>query len=181
MENPADETIHDLHHEVQHHAHEHGGAHLTRIALTTALIAAFAAVTGYLAGERADEALIEQIHAADHWSYYQAKSIKSTVLSGKIETLQGLTGKPPSASDADKLKRYDEEMKEIRHQAEEKQTEASHRLAQRTLLATGVTLFQISIAIGAISAVTRKKFLWYGSLVFGAGGLTILLKEVFFS
>jgi len=98
-----------------------------------------------------------------------------------METVQGLTGKPPSDEDTVKLVRYEEEMKEIRHQAEEKQTEASHRLAQRTLLATGVTLFQISIAIGAISAVTRKGSLWYGSLVFGAGGLIILLKEVFLS
>jgi Domain of unknown function (DUF4337) len=181
MENPADETIQDLHHEIQHHAHEPGGSNLMRVALTTALIAAFAAVTGYLAGERADEALVEQIHSADHWSYYQAKSIKSAVLSAKMETLQGLSGKPPTPEDTAKLARYEEEMKEIRHLAEEKQAEASHRLAQRTLLATGVTLFQISIAIGAISAVTRKGFLWYGSLVFGAGGLIILLKEVFYS
>ena len=181
MENPANETIHDLHHEIQHHANEHGGGHLTRVALTTALIAALAAVTGYLEGERADEALIEQIHAADHWSYYQAKSIKSAVLSSKIDTLQGLTGKAPSAADQEKLGRYEEEMKEIKHQAEEKQSEASHRLAQRTLLATGVTLFQISIAIGAISAVTRKEYLWYGSIVFGMGGLIILFKEIFFS
>jgi predicted transcriptional regulator len=181
MENPADETMHDLHHEIQHHANEHGGGHLTRLALTTALIAAFAAVSGYLAGERADEALIEQIHAANHWSHYQAKSIKSSVLAGKMEMVQGLTGKSPSAADVEKLRRYEEEMKEIRHQAEEKQAEATHRLAQRTLLATGVTLFQISIAIGAISAVTRKSILWYASLVFGAGGLAILLKEVFFS
>lgn len=181
MENPAEETVRDLHHEIQERANEEGGSHLTRIAFTTALIAALAAITGYLAGERADEALVDQIHAADHWSYYQAKSIKSSVLSAKIDTLRILSGKPTAPADVEKIARYEQEMEEIRKQAEEKQAEATHRLAQRTLLATGVTLFQISIAIGAISAITRKESLWYGSLLFGAGGLIILLKEVFLS
>ena len=181
MENPADETIHDLHHEVQHHAHEHGGVHMMRIALTTAVIAALAAVTGYLAGEKADEALVEQIHAADHWSYYQAKSIKSSVLSAKIDTLRELTGKPSSKSDVEKAARYEKEMEEIRGMAEEKQHESSHLLAQRTTLATGVTLFQVAIAIGAISAITRSAMLWYASLLFGGGGIFFLLKEVFFA
>jgi len=181
MENPAEETVNDLHREVQERASEEGGLLLTRIALTTALIAALAAVTGYLAGERADEALVDQIHAADHWSHYQAKSIKSTLLTAKADTIQNITGKPPSAEDTAKLVRYEDEMKEISHRAEETQAKAAHRLAQRMILASAVTLFQISIAIGAISAITRRELLWYGSLLFGAAGFFLLLREVFFS
>jgi hypothetical protein len=49
------------------------------------------------------------------------------------------------------------------------------------ILASAVTLFQISIAIGAISAITRRELLWYGSLLFGAAGFFLLLREVFFS
>jgi len=44
-------------------------------------------------------------------------------------------------------------------------------------LANGVTLFQIAIAIGAI---TRKKILWVGSLLFGLAGLIQLLRELLF-
>ena len=76
MENPAEETVRDLQEGLSERASEAREGLLTRIALTTALIAALAAVTGYLAGERADEALVDQIHASDQWSYYQAKSIK---------------------------------------------------------------------------------------------------------
>lgn len=181
MENPAGETINDLHQELKEKATESKDSFLTRIALTTALIAALAAITGYLAGERADESLVDQIHAADHWSYYQAKSIKSAVLTAKIETLQTLKGEPPAKADTDKIARYEEEMKEIQKLAEEKQNQATLRLEQRKILANGVTLFQIAIAIGAISAITRKKGLWYGSLLFGAGGLVQLIHELFFS
>jgi hypothetical protein len=47
-------------------------------------------------------------------------------------------------------------------------------------LANGVTLFQIVIAIRAISAITRKKILWGGSLLFGLAGLIQLLRELLF-
>jgi hypothetical protein len=179
MENPAEETVSDLQEEVKEKATEAKDSFLTRIALTTALIAAFAAVTGYLAAERADESLVDQIHAADSWSFYQAKSIKSAVLASKIETLQILKGTVPAKGDLDKIAEYEADMKQIQKLAEEQQAESTHRLKQRKILANGVTLFQISIAIGAISAITRKKPLWYGSLAFGAGGLIQLLRELF--
>lgn len=179
MENPAEETVSDLQQELKEKATEEKDGFLTRIALTTALIAALAAVTGYLAGERADESLVDQIHAADHWSYYQAKSIKSAVLTAKIETLQTLKGEQPAKADTDKITRYEDEMKEIQKLAEEKQHQATRRLEQRKTLANGVTLFQIAIAIGAISAITRKQPLWYASLVFGAAGFVQLIRELF--
>ena len=144
MENPAEENVRDLQENLKERASEARDSFLTSIALTTALIAALAAVTGYLAGERADESLVDQIHAADSWSYYQAKSIKSSVLSAKIETLQSLRGTPPAKADLDKIAQYGSDMAEIQKNAEEQQSKATHRLDQRKILANGVTLFQIS-------------------------------------
>ena len=69
MENPADDTVMDLQEELTERAKEQSNALITRIALTTALIAALAAVTGYLAGERGDEAMVDQIHASDQWAF----------------------------------------------------------------------------------------------------------------
>ena len=68
-------------------------------------------------------------------------------------------------------------MVQIKELAEEKQKDSTKRLAQRMTLANGVTLFQIAIAIGAI---TRKKILWVGSLLFGLAGLIQLLRELLF-
>jgi len=98
-----------------------------------------------------------------------------------METLRALNGTTSSQADIDKVARYEKEMAEIKESAEEKQKASSHRLAQRMTLANGVTLFQIAIAIGAISAITRKKGLWGVSLVFGTAGLVQLLRELFFS
>jgi len=43
------------------------------------------------------------------------------------------------------------------------------------VFARGVTMFQIAIAIAAISALTTKRRFWFVSLVFGAVGCVFLV------
>jgi hypothetical protein len=43
------------------------------------------------------------------------------------------------------------------------------------VFARGVTMFQIAIAIAAISALTRKRSFWFVSLIFGTFGCVFLV------
>ena len=181
MENEAEENIAEIQDKITDEASETRNNLLTKIALTTAMLAAFAAVTSYLAGERGDEAMFDQIKASDQWAFYQAKSIKNSITTTKIEILQTLSNKEPSEKDLEQIKRYKKEMDEIQKDAKEKQDKSEHRLEQRKILANAITLFQISIAIGAISAVTRKKALWVASGCFGTIGIIELIRELFFT
>jgi hypothetical protein len=52
--------------------------------LSTAILAVLAAITGLLSGMHANEAMMDQIEASDQWNYYQAKSIKASVLDAKM-------------------------------------------------------------------------------------------------
>src|SRR5271156_4055058 len=113
------ETIHEAAHESEH-GHESAPFNM-RVALTTALLAVIAAVAALLAGHAANEAVLEQIEAANEWSHYQSKSIKATVLSSKIELLDSL-GKPAGAKDAKKLAEYGTEMEELQQAARAKET-----------------------------------------------------------
>ena len=45
-------------------------------------------------------------------------------------------------------------------------------------MAKAVTVFQIAIAVSAISVLTRRKWLWYGSGLLGLIGLIFLLQEL---
>jgi len=147
------------------------------VALSTAIIAVFAALCSLMAGHHANEALIEQIQASDQWAYYQAKGIKASVLASKIETLQAL-GKQTSAKDEEKINSYKEEQKEIEEKAREKEKSSSTHLTAHKLLARAVTVFQIAIAVSAIAVLTRRKWLWYGSGVLGLMGLIFMLQEL---
>jgi hypothetical protein len=41
-------------------------------------------------------------------------------------------------------------------------------------LSLGVTMFQVAIAVGAISVLTRRRNFWFASLAFGAVGVGFL-------
>jgi len=63
--------------------------------------------------------------------------------------------------DVEKMKSYKEEQKEIDIKAREYGELSEKHLSIHKTLAKGVTLFQIAIAICVISALTRRKWLWY--------------------
>src|SRR5438045_2861373 len=103
-------------HEQIHHDAEHGGARwISGVALSTAILAVLAAIAGLLSGKHANEAMMAQIEASDQWSYYQAKSIKASVLDAKIAL-----SATPLAQDREKTARYQEEESEIKSEAEHK-------------------------------------------------------------
>ncbi len=80
MEGPEVPTEH-LHEEMHHQAHHPDAPRwIMGVALSSALIAGLAAISALLAGHHANEAMLEQIQAANRWSYYQAKSIKKNVV-----------------------------------------------------------------------------------------------------
>ena len=114
--------------------------------------------------------MMSQIEASDQWSYYQAKSIKASVLDAKISLATVADEK-----DRAKAMRYEEEQSEIKSEAERKETEAKSNFHRHEVYARGVTMFQIAIAVAAISALTKKRRFWIVSLVFGAVGCVFLI------
>src|SRR5260370_7782114 len=76
--------LEDLQEHVHHTAEHSGETWISWVALSTAILAVLAAIAGLLSGKHANEAMMSQIAASDLWSYYQAKSIKASVLVPKI-------------------------------------------------------------------------------------------------
>jgi hypothetical protein len=173
------ETIHE-------EAAHGGGPFLMRIALTTALFAAVAAIAALRAGATVNEALVLkteaarlQAEASDQWAYYQAKGIKAATADAARTSWLAIAKEPP-AEYGEKQKRYTEEQKEIEKKArelekerDEKSAEADHLLHRHHGFANAVALFQVSIALGAVAALTRNRAVWLGSLLLG-GTATVL-------
>ena len=161
------EHLHEQAHETAKHS---GQAWISWVALSTAILAVLAAIASLLSGEHANEAVLNQIEASSQWSYYQAKSIKTAVLDAKI----AFTG-APDESDQSKRARYEKEQGEIKSEAEQKQAVAKSYFHKHEVFARGVTMFQIAIAIAAISALTKRRRFWIVSLIFGAVGCVFLV------
>ena len=139
------------------------------VAISTALMAVFAAIAGLMAGHHSNEALIEQIKSSDQWAYYQAKSIKAEIRALKPEG-SSLSGKTPEQTK--------QEAEDIKRKAEEAQKNSEYHLAKHVLLARAVTLLQVAIAISAIAILTRKRFMWIIGILIAFGGVCIFIVGV---
>jgi hypothetical protein len=166
----AEVPLEDLQEHVHHSAEHSDVAWISWVALSTAILAVLAAIAGLLSGKHANEAMMSQIEASDQWGYYQAKSIKASVLDAKMSLTSAVNEK-----DREKAARYEEEQSEIKSEAERKQSEAKLNFHRHEVYARGVTMFQIAIAIAAISALTKKRRFWIVSLLFGAVGCVFLV------
>jgi len=71
--------------------------------------------------------------------------------------------------------------REKEHQRDEKAAEAAHLLHKHHGHANSVALFQVAIALGAVAALSRNRWIWFSSLVLGLAGtalffITLLLR-----
>ena len=170
----AEVPLEDLNEHVHHQA-EHGASWISWVALSTAILAVLAAVSGLLSGARVNEAMMNQIEASDQWAYYQAKGIKSAVLSTRIALLESL-GKKPASADYEKQKQYEEEQKEISVEAKKGESDSRAHFDLHGIYSRAVTFFQIAIAIGAVAALTRRRRFFWVSLASGAVGIAFLVQ-----
>lgn len=159
--------------EIVHHAHHATEKWIMGVALTAAFLAVLAAVTSLMAEHHANEAMLDQIRNSDSWSFYQAESIKANVFATKVELLRAM-GKTVDEKDPSKVDKYRKDQKKVKEEAEEQQLASEAHLRCHTILSGSVTLFQIGIAVGAISVLTKRKSFWFGSLGFGVIGLVLL-------
>ncbi len=162
--------------EIQEKAEENRERWTRYLALSTALMAVLAAVAGLLAGHHANEALIERAKASDQWNFYQSKNLKQEIAVNTDIILHALGKTDTAVKDhsAD-VARYNREKADIRKEAEDDEHNSEAHLAKHVPLASAVTAFQIAIAISAIAILTRRKNLWYGSLVLTAIGIVFLI------
>lgn len=164
-----------------------GGRLLRAIALTTALLAALAAIASLLAGSTVNEALVLkseatrlQAQASDQWAYYQAKGIKAAIATSTTAAYLA-AGRPVPESLGTTAARYARDQVQIADKARElererdaRETEASALLAHHHGFAYSVAMLQVAIALGAVAALTRRRAVWLFSAVLGAAGLAFL-------
>src|ERR1700757_1735221 len=166
--------VHGPHdHAVEHAAAGHGGhgegdPFPGRIAVMTAILASIGAIFAYQSGNSENlalyyknEAAIRKTEAANQWAYYQAKGEKQN-----LAELGAALSDPSSEAHARFVadaQSYKSEKEPTRAHAEaiEKEVEKDNAASESLLhqhhrWAQATTLIQISIALAAITLLTRK-------------------------
>jgi hypothetical protein len=178
--------------ETQEHA-RHGGdaaAWITLLSLSTALIAVLAAIAALESGSFANDAIVQkndavlhQSKADDAWAYYHSKGIEEAVYATQAETVTRpeLAERWRAQGDREKAERS-----EIRQRAQNEEKDVAdmdakseHSLHVHHEFAKSVTIFQVSIALSAIAALTRRRAMWWVSLGLGAVGAAFFVTGLF--
>lgn len=155
--------------------------------ISIVFIAVLATVATQLAGKYSGRTLVElnkatfsQAKASDKWGEYQANSIKRNLYEALREMTPATALADPDAAKrqqdfSDKIAKYDNNQKQIKEDAGklEKERDASVATAADSTshggsLASSISLFQISIALGSICLVAKKKWLWFASMLLAA-------------
>ena len=177
--------IRGAHEEAMEKAAEHRLPLGQEIALFSAVLATFGAIVSFLGGHTQNEALyykneavLMKARASDSWSYYQA-------VSTKLHLTQLATAMAPQRAGEFKseIAKYDRQRLELEIQArqfdresEQADRESQHALAPHNKLAIAMTFLQIGIALGSITALTRRRWLMWGAGLCGLiGTVTAIL------
>jgi len=171
---PTEHVQEEIHHQA---SHGDGSKWIIASAMTAAILAAFAAAAGALATRHLTQSTLIRIQANDDWNYYQAKSIKSSLLDAKIYSAQ-LTKADPRKSDIEKKNEYARQMPEIQASAKRLEKLSKEHLETHEIFEGAATLFHIAIAVVAISVVAKRKEFWYVAMIGGAVGICVFGKAL---
>jgi hypothetical protein len=158
---------------------------LNYLALTTVIFAVCATLSTFKGGSYSTRSVLAQSQASDQWAYYQAKSIKGYIYEVQREKLElelrSSGGKFPKTlgeeyekkieSYAQKIRKYDEEKKEIETGARKFEAIKEDAQQHAQIFGMAVIFLQIAILLSSIAALMKKMVMWVGGLVVGAIGL----------
>jgi len=151
--------------------------------LSLVFVAVLAAIATQWAGKYSSRVLVQlndsvfhQAEASDKWSFYQSKSIKENLYEVAHEQINQSTGGMADPKTVEtfkaKIARYDQEKKQIQNEAAELERMRDEARKNATIasqhggrMGMAVSIFQIAIAMGSICLVTKKKSLWYLSML----------------
>lgn len=156
------------------------------IAVMVAILAAFMAVTKVKDDNIVQAMLQAKSDAVDTWSEYQAKKIKQHVMELGRDQSQVLRNAQNAAQVDEQLKhyeselaRYDKDEKELSdkaHGLEDQYDALNYRDDQFDLSDAALS---VALAMLAVTALTRKRWLLWASLVFAAFGFIMGIGGLF--
>jgi hypothetical protein len=180
MSDPALEAHEHVEH-AEHAVHE-SNPFVSRVSITIAILAVFAAVTGSLEAIEsgsaiiaANRAVLKQDEATDIWAQYQAKNLKK-----HIYGIAADAGGPKAADYRKTSKKEGDDSLAVQDQAHKLESEREALVAESAVhetrhhhLSIGATLLEIGIAISTIAIITRQRWTWIASAALGVAGAAV--------
>lgn len=142
------------------------------VSLSVVFIAVIASIAAQRAGKYGGMVQMSQAQASDQWNFYEAQSMKQHLFEmNRPKTAATAESAAEQKKFDDKIAEYDKKKADIKAKAEalEKQRDFATHMGGR--LGPASSCFTIAIAIASVCLMTKKKWLWYLSMVLSGVGL----------
>ncbi|MCB1379783.1 MAG: DUF4337 domain-containing protein [Alphaproteobacteria bacterium] len=149
-----------------------------RIAIVVAILSAFMAVSNISAEDVTDAARDAQINVVDTWNQYQAKRLRQFMLQGFVRNAQASRGNVQN-DDMDaaiaewngEIARYKTELEELTVKARGYEAEFTEARRRDSMFDLSSTFATIALAMFALAALTRIRWLFWVATASGLTGL----------
>ena len=180
------DAMEEIAHEATHEA-SHGNRNAKLIGLLISVLALFLAVSEMLGKSAQTHALGLNIEASDTWNFFQAKTIRQTMLRTNMESmkLQADVSKPEVAKQIAAwqatIDRWESEpstnegRKELIKKAKEIEAKRDAYLEQYHAYEFASLLIQLGIVLSSVTLLTSIMWFSAGSIGLGIAGLAVLV------
>jgi len=165
--------------ELQEHAEKAREPFDRKVALTMALIAALMAIVSVSGHVLTTDELLAQQKASDQWSYYQAKSIRRYESDIARDIMAAVSAGPAAVNKyAANLDRYEKDSEEIQNEAKKLEQESHMRGSQALRTHIGEVFLEIGIVLASLAILTKRRPMWFASMLSAAVGTAIALTAL---
>jgi hypothetical protein len=163
---------------------------LNYLALSSVILAVCATMSTFKGGGYSTRTMLNQTQASDQWAFYQAKSIKQNlyeIQKENVEMERALQGEKVSATASkefqakldeynQRIDKYNSEKKTIEETARKLEAKRDDALLHGQSFGMAVIFLQIAILLSSISALMKKKALWYLGMTTGVFGIMYFIN-----
>jgi hypothetical protein len=182
----------EAHESLEHAEHAEHAAHSNRgVALVIAILALFLSFSEMLGKSAQTEAIGANVEASNLWSFFQAKTVRQTMLRTSSEQLKisaEAAADPAIRAAMEKqveawqktVARYDTEpethegRKELAERAKEAEESRNTFLAKYEAYEIASAAFQIGIVLASAAVITKIVLLVWAAGLLGAGGIAVM-------
>ena len=160
--------------ELQEHSEHAKEPFDKRVALTMAVIAAVMAIVSVMGHILTTDELLAQQKASDQWAFYQAKAIRRYESDIARDMLAAVSAGTAGINKyAANVERYEKEGGEIQTEARKLEEESHVRGAQALRTHVGEVFLEIAIVLASLAILTKRRPMWFASIVSGLVGAAI--------
>lgn len=185
------EAVHEVAHEATHDAAHSGKGSAKLIGLLISVLALFLAVSEMLGKSAQTNGLALNIHASDTWNFFQAKTMRQTVVRTTMENAR--IGQPGDKAALDKqvaiwqatIDRWESEpstgegRKELIVKAKKLEHDRDEFLSKYHAYEIVSLILQLGIVLASVSLLSSLMIFALGSVVLGGVGFALLAGTFF--